>query len=201
MIEPTRLVEAQVSDASRLLASAFIDDPGTAIVEPDPARRWESNRILFELDISSTLGSVWASVDDRRLVGVAIWLAPASISEAFHDAILSDARSIVGDATMDRWLTMLTDFERLREEAIDSPHWFLALLGVDPEAQGRGIGAALLKVGHDAADRDGRPCFLETFTEPNVAWYQRHGYRLIRSTTIASGVPIHAMARKPWDQG
>ncbi len=61
MIEPTRLVEAQVSDAGRLLASAFIDDPGTAIVEPEPVRRWESNRILFELDVSSTLGSVWAA--------------------------------------------------------------------------------------------------------------------------------------------
>lgn len=201
MIEPTRLVEAQVSDAGRLLASAFIDDPGTAIVEPEPARRWESNRTLFELDVSSTLGSVWASLDDRRLVGVAIWLAPGSISEAFDDGILSDARSVVGDAAMDRWLTMLTDFERLREEAIDSPHWFLALLGVDPDAQGRGVGAALLQVGHDAADRDGRPCFLETFTELNVAYYQRHGYRLVRSTTIAGGVPIHAMTRPPRDQG
>ncbi len=96
---------------------------------------------------------------------------------------------------------MLTDFERLREEAIDSPHWFLALLGVDPVAQGRGVGAALLQVGHDAADRDGRPCFLETFTELNVGYYERRGYRLIRSTTIGDGVPIHAMTRQPRDQG
>ncbi len=137
-------------------------------------------------------------IDD--FVGVAIWLAPGSIPEAFDDGILSYARSIVGDAAMERWLTMLDAFERVREEAIDAPHWFLALLGVDPVAQGRGVGAALLQVGHDAADRDGRPCFLETFTEPNVAYYRRRGYGLTRSTTIADGVPIHAMTRPPQDQ-
>ena len=184
MIEPVRLLEAQVADAGRLLAQAFIVDPGTAIVEPDPARRWEANRILFELDISSMLGSVWACLDDRRLVGVAIWLAPGSIPEAFDDGILSDARSVVGDAAMERWLMMLEAFERLREEAMDAPHWFLALLGVEPVAQGRGVGAALLQVGHDAADRDGRPCLLETFTELNVAYYRHRGYSLTRSTTM-----------------
>ena len=86
MIGPQRLVEAQVTDAGRLLASAFIDDPGTAIVEPDPARRWEANRILFELDVSSTLGSAWASVEEGRLAGVAIWQAPDAAQAALDDA-------------------------------------------------------------------------------------------------------------------
>ena len=96
---------------------------------------------------------------------------------------------------------MLDDFERVRQAAIDRPHWFLALLGVDPTFQGRGVGSALLRVGHEAADLDGRPCFLETFTEPNVAYYERRGYTLTRSTTIAHGVPIHALTRAPRDHG
>lgn len=95
---------------------------------------------------------------------------------------------------------MLDAFERVREEAIGAPHWFLALLGVDPVTQGRGVGTALLQVGHDAADREGRPCFLETFTEQNVAYYRRRGYGLTGSTTIADGVPIHAMTRPAQDQ-
>jgi GNAT superfamily N-acetyltransferase len=190
MIEPVPLTEARVADAGRLLSGAFIDDPGTAVVEPDPARRWEVNRVLFELDVASTLGSAW-------LAGVAIWLAPDSVVEAFDDGTLSGIQSIVGRAVMDRWLAMLTDFERVRAEAIGAPHWFLALLGVDRLAQGRGIGTALLQVGHAAADRDGLPCFLETFTEPNVAYYQRRGYVMTRSTTIGPDVPIHAMTRPP----
>ena len=60
-----------------------------------------------------------------------------------------------------------------------------------PTLQGRGIGAALLEVGHDACRSPmARPCFLETFTEPNVAYYQRHGYRADPgSTTIAERCP------------
>jgi GNAT superfamily N-acetyltransferase len=200
VIQPTRLLEAQVAEAARLLARAFIDDPGTAIVEPDPSRRSDANRILFELDIASTLGSAWAYLDQGRLAGVAVWLAPGSDSEGLDDRSLSGARSVVGGAAVDRWAAMLDDFEQVRREAIDAPHWFLALLGVDPVAQGRGVGAALLQVGHDAADREGRPCFLETFTQPNVAYYQRHGYSLTRSTTIADDVPIHAMTRRPRDR-
>ncbi|MET1232421.1 MAG: GNAT family N-acetyltransferase [Candidatus Limnocylindrales bacterium] len=200
MIQPTRLVEAQVAEAGRLLARAFIADPGTAIVEPDPSRRQDVNRVLFELDISSTLGSVWAILDGERLSGVAVWLAPGSDSQGLDDRSLSNARSVVGGAAMDRWTALLADFERVRREAIDAPHWFLALVGVDPVAQGGGVGAAMLQVGHDAADRDGRPCFLETFTELNVAYYQRHGYTLTRSTTIAHDVPIHAMTRRPRDR-
>ncbi len=201
MIELALLAEAGVAEAGRLLTGAFIDDPGTAIVEPDPARRWDVNRVLFELDVAATLGSVWAHLEQGWLTGVAIWLAPGSVSEAFEDRTLSAARSVVGRAATDRWLTMLTDFERLRAEAIDAPHWFLALLGVDRLARGHGVGSALLQVGHDAADRDGLPCFLETFTELNVAYYRRRGYSLTRSTTVADGVPIHTMTRQPRDHG
>jgi GNAT superfamily N-acetyltransferase len=197
MIEPARLVEAQVTDAGRLLARAFIDDPGTAIVEPDPARRLEANRTLFELDIRSTLGAVWACLEAGTLAGVAIWQPPDASQDALDERSLSHARAIVGSPTMERWLAMLDEFERVRQVAIDEPHWFLALLGVDPAFQARGVGSTLMRIGHEAADMDGRPCFLETFTEPNVAYYERRGYAVTRSTTIADGVPIHAMMRQP----
>ena len=47
------------------------------------------------------------------------------------------------------------------------------------------------------ADMEGRPCLLETFTEANVAYHERCGYGVTRSTTIAEDVPIHAMTRPP----
>ena len=47
MNQPILLDESQVDMAARLLARAFMDDPGTAIVEPDPTRRFDVNRALF----------------------------------------------------------------------------------------------------------------------------------------------------------
>jgi GNAT superfamily N-acetyltransferase len=187
----------QVEAAGRLLARAFFDDPGAAIIEPDASRRAAVNRVLFELDIASALGAAWACLDAGRLAGVAVWIAPDAAPEDLDDRRLSRARSAIGDAAVDRWAAMLVEFERARREAIEEPHWFLALLGTDPDRQGRGVGAALLQIGHEAADRDGRPCFLETFTEANVDYYQRRGYQLIRSTTVAGQIPLHAMSRPP----
>lgn len=191
------LSERQVPAAASLLARAFIDDPGAGIVEPVPARRFDANRVLFELDLRATLGSAWACLEAGALVGVAVWLAPGAAVQTLDERQLSAARTAVGDAAVDRWAALLDDFERVRGEATDSRHWFLALLGVDPSAQGNGVGAALLGVGHRAADRDDLPCVLETFTAANVAYYRRRGYQLILSTTVADRVPVYAMSRPP----
>lgn len=199
MIEPARLAEADVAEAGRLLARAFVDDPGTSIVEPDPARRLDASGAMFELVVQVSLGSAWAAKTGQRLAGVALWLAPNE-AESDGDDLIDRARSVVGAAAADRAAGMFEAFEQLRQQSIATPHWFLALLGVDPEFQGRGVGSALMRIGHEAADMDGRPCFLETFTEPDVAYYQRRGYALTRSTTIVDGVPIHAMTRPPQDR-
>lgn len=53
----------------------------------------------------------------------------------------------------------------------DEPHWYLATLGTDPSAQGRGIGSALLADVLERCDREATPAYLETETEANVAFY------------------------------
>jgi MFS family permease len=52
------------------------------------------------------------------------------------------------------------------------PHWYLWLLGVDPDRQGQGVGSALLAPILARADAEGLPCALETLTERNV-WFYR----------------------------
>jgi len=196
-VRQTRLLDAsEVEAAGRLLARAFIDDPGAAIIEPDPGRRAAVNRTLFEFDVDSALGAVWGCLDDQTLLGVSIWLDPDVVPEPPDELRLAQLRARLGDRRVDRWLEMLDGFERVRRGAAAGPHWFLALLGTDPTAQGSGVGAALLQIGHAAADHVGLPCLLETFTDSNVAYYQRRGYRVVLSRTIA-GEPIHAMARQP----
>jgi GNAT superfamily N-acetyltransferase len=55
-------------------------------------------------------------------------------------------------------------------------HEFLALLAVSPDAQGGGLGAALLKVRHDVLDEAGIPAYLEASSLRSRQLYLRNGY-------------------------
>ena len=60
----------------------------------------------------------------------------------------------------------------------DEPVWYLQALGVHPDAQRRGVGAALLSAGLAVIDADHVPCHLHTSDPANVEYYRRWGFQL-----------------------
>ena len=64
------------------------------------------------------------------------------------------------------------------------PHWYLALLGVDPALQGRGFGPHLMQPVLDRCDSDRLPAYLETDTEAQrgaVRAPRLRGHRALRA--------------------
>ncbi len=56
----------------------------------------------------------------------------------------------------------------------------------------------MLVAGHEMADKRGLPVYLETFTLPNVRFYERRGYRVIDEHQMATGpYTVWAMRRDP----
>lgn len=59
-------------------------------------------------------------------------------------------------------------------------YWFLNILAIHPDSQGKGIGKALHEVVAKQADVEGRACYLESSKfDPNVKIYEKLGYRLL----------------------
>ena len=86
--------------------------------------------------------------------------------------------------------------ERTHKECAPMPHWYLALLGVEPACQGQGIGGQLIAPVLERASRAGLPCYLETMSERNVVFYNRHGFRVVREICLpSSGLEIWTMLR------
>jgi len=79
--------------------------------------------------------------------------------------------------------------------------WYLPMIGVDPVAQGRGLGSALLRHGLAACDRDGLPAYLEATNPRNRALYERHGFRVVEVIQAGSSPPLWAMLREPRSGG
>ena len=74
------------------------------------------------------------------------------------------------------------------------PHWYLALLGVDPDWQGQGLGGRLLEAFLALADRDGAPAYLECDREASLLVYTRRGF-VEREVREVHGVACHLLGR------
>ena len=80
--------------------------------------------------------------------------------------------------------------------AAPGPHWHLRLLAVDADAQGRGLGAALLAHGLGRADASGGDVTLETFAGRAVGFYLGHGFEvLVNGVEPVSGLDFWALHR------
>jgi ribosomal protein S18 acetylase RimI-like enzyme len=75
------------------------------------------------------------------------------------------------------------------------PHWYLPWMGVVPEAQGMGIGGALLREGLARADADRLPVYLEATTRRSAAFYMRHGFEIMATVDLPGYPEIIAMWR------
>jgi GNAT superfamily N-acetyltransferase len=90
-----------------------------------------------------------------------------------------------------RWAAVFRALDALHPR---EPHWYLATLGVDPDAQGEGIGGALASSLLEWADRDALPAYLETDRPENVSFYERLGFRVEQEVEVL-GAPIWRMLR------
>lgn len=74
---------------------------------------------------------------------------------------------------------------------VRGPHYYLFVLGVDPELQRRGLGRALLAALSQRADADGLPCYLETDRATSVALYKSVGYEVLTEEDVPRVAGLH----------
>ena len=67
----------------------------------------------------------------------------------------------------------------------DRPHWYLAIVGVDPDRQGQGLGTKILRPVLEQADREQREAYLECSNPVNIPFYEKLGFE-IRETRPCS---------------
>ena len=191
-MEVVRLDQERLAEASTVLARAFQDDPAWVWLIPDAQRRARLLPWLFRVGFDVTAADVWTTAGVIR--GAARWLPPGRppmrVGPTLRALVTTPFR--LGSAIAP-FLAYGRAVEALRAEAMPDPHWYLAGIGVDPAAQRRGIGAALLEPGLAAAARAGLPAALLTNSESNLPFYERHGFRVVREGDTPKGGP-HAWA-------
>ena len=201
MTDVRAATHADIDACALVLARAFQDDPGTMIFEPDEALRAEILPRFFASFVAASLDEDAAPVvAGHPIAGIACWFGPDRYGpspEAMVASGFGEVLEAAGQEASARLLAMTGELDAQHERLTNGPHLRLDFLGVDPAGQGSGVGSALIEHGHRQADTAGIPCYLDTFTQENVRFYGRRGYRLAGEFTVADGIPVYGLVRPP----
>ena len=195
-----RLTKAEIKPASEMFARAFHDDPLLIYFLPDAAKRKNVSHYIFELRVrlGVTYGEVYAT--SPNLEGVAVWLFSEGADAAPWRRVRGGGSSLsskIGEEAYSRRRSFGDYASSLHKRHAPFPHWYLALMGVDPAFQGKGYAGILLKAMLSRVDREHLPCYLETQTEKNVAIYRHYGFEVVEEDTVpGTGVTNWAMLRE-----
>jgi ribosomal protein S18 acetylase RimI-like enzyme len=179
-----------------VLARAFMDDPVASwawrpeALRPAALERFQATR-LRQLIAQE---EVWCSED---LACAALWAPPGR----WHSTLRETAELVpcfLRPRLFARMPLVALGWEKLERAHPRKPeHFYLAVLGTDPSAQGRGLGSAVLRGVLDQCDHDGVGAFLESSKESNIAFYARHGFRVTEEIRLVRGPSMWKMWRDP----
>jgi ribosomal protein S18 acetylase RimI-like enzyme len=186
----------QQAAAAETLAQAFHEDPLALMMAPDEGRRREAGRSLSGTIVRYGLrwGRVWTNED---VSSVAVWLPPGEKFSTIRAlrvgmGVLPFRAGVGGMRRMMATMSLTEGFHK----SVKGPHWYLMTLGTRPDRQGHGHGSRLIEEGTSRADAAGVPCYLETASEANVAYYRKRGFEVIGEGTV-HGVTLYGMVRPP----
>ena len=199
---------AEAASAGGLLAASHRDYPAFRVEFPDPPVR---NQVLAPFQTAAARdavvhGSAVGAFLDCHLAGVALWQPPGRFPlSPLRKARMTPAllRNAVADP---RAFPQFARSGAALERAFpDEPVWYLQALGVHPDAQRRGVGAALLRAGLAVIEADHAACHLHTSDPANLGYYRRWGFQLTQPAFPAgAGGPMYygmtcpASERRAW---
>ncbi len=198
-LTPVRLTKDQLKAAVDVLADAFRDYPMLSRYYSDKFRREKMTLGFLAVSVYSgyRYGEVYAT--SPNLEGIAVWFPPGCYPVSIWELLRSVPLSVLfgfvryGGARM-RQIGKYIDSTHFRLAPF--PHWYLQALGVAPAHQGKGFSSFLLRDMFKRIEREGMPCYLETFDRENVAIYEHLGFRVVEQSAIpGTGLTNWAMLR------
>ena len=171
------------------LLLSFAADPITRYIWPSPGDYLNGYGRL-----AMALGGRGVELGAAHILGdgeaAALWLPPGV--EAAGEEI---GALIEQTVTQEKQAVLAQVVEQMSRFHIHEPHWYLAMIGVDPVRQGLGLGSALLKHGLSQCDAQRLPAYLESSNPRNVPLYERHGFEVLGVIEPADFPPLHPMLR------
>jgi GNAT superfamily N-acetyltransferase len=164
---------ADTSVLAQVIAEAFHDLPPSRWLVADPAQRARIFPPYFALLVEHAMAAGTVHTTPGR-DAAALWLPVAAEGLAQPGGDYSGQLAQITGRAVARFVAFDTLLDQ--HHPTGTPHHHLAILAVRPDAQGQGIGTALLRAHHAALGHAGTPAYLEASSPRSHSFYLRHGY-------------------------
>jgi GNAT superfamily N-acetyltransferase len=189
----TNLIDTQSEENRRAVISAL-----TLAFIADPVMRWMYPKPAAYLEHFPAFAAAFASASFRAETtwfseeggGAACW-QPRDV-EPDSELIASTMFSTVDEAQHETLESILGKMEAFHPT---EPHWYLAIVGVEPARQGHGLGTQLMEGALERCDEEGLIAYLESSNPANISLYQRHGFEIIGEIQAADSPVVTPMLR------
>jgi ribosomal protein S18 acetylase RimI-like enzyme len=182
-----RLRMDDVDRASEVLGRAFFDDPDIMKILPDDGVRKGKLKHFFRcfLKFGILYGEVYAPSSD--LEGISVWVHSSTKDMTFWRNVRSGFLGLMFKVS-GKALSIFGKYGKQMDEAtksvINEEHWFLFIIGVDPEHQRKGYGKKMIEPMLNRIDGEKLPIMLDTNKQNNVGYYEKFGFEVVKTYKV-----------------
>lgn len=195
-IETRPARRSDVPALARVLGRAFHDDPVMSWLQPDVARRAAALAGFFGAFTRYHYlngGGVEVAESESGIGAAALWDPPGKWAPSGREQIAMLPGVLRAFRGRMREARMLT--ELMKATHPEEPHWYLGIIGSDPDVRGGGFGHRLMGSRLDRCDAEGAPAYLESSNFDNIAYYNRFGFDVTGEIVIPGGPTLWPMWR------
>ena len=196
-----RMEKKHIKPVSLMLSRAFKDDMKDLFPDSEERRLKEPYACEFFLRCSYAYSTGF--ITSPQVEGFALWSYSdkRSTKRTLWRILSSGAVWLaikLGRKVLKKMDTDDVYIENKHRELAPFKHWYLGVLAVDPQQQGKGYGSKLINVMLSRIDEEGLPCYVETEGEKNVSMYQHFGFEILDEFVVPNTTEkMVAMLRNP----
>ncbi|KAF2459197.1 hypothetical protein BDY21DRAFT_275356, partial [Lineolata rhizophorae] len=211
---PRVLQPCEYKGAAATLAEAFAtDDVARYFIDtPDRAgwsmeRKWDLHVSILEYVTYAHCLKGLATTVGEGYGAVALWMPPGRNMDDLVTIFRSGMWRLNYQLSREgkkrffhEFLPLLHDTKAQVLGPRDDDAWYLVYIGTRPAARGKGLAKALISSVTDVADREGRPCYLESSNAINPPIYRKLGFetrKTVRLQRAERDVEMDIMVREP----